>query len=106
MQQIDLSPIPSQEFSCVLADQYCRIWLYQRGDYLYMDLYVGDNIVCKGAICQYGADVLQSRSIKFSGTLHFYDFLGKSRPQYYGLGERWVLLYVPAETDLPDYFKY
>jgi hypothetical protein len=106
MIQISISPIPSQDFTCVLADQYCRVWLYQRESYLYMDLWVGLKTVCRGAVCQYGADVLQSRSIDFKGTLHFYDFLGKSKPHYLGLGSRWPLLYVPEGDPLPAYFQH
>ena len=106
MIQIDIAPLASQEFTCVLDGQYCLIWLYQRGDHMYMDLHAGKKAVCKGAVCQYGADVLQSRSADFSGTLHFYDFLGKSRPWHWGLGDRWALLYVPAGEPLPEYFQH
>jgi hypothetical protein len=67
---------------------------------------MGDLDICKGAICQYGADVLQSSNPYFNGTLHFYDFNGTSAPHWTGLDSRWVLLYVPENESLPEYFRF
>jgi hypothetical protein len=106
MIQIDVQPGASQEFTCVLGGQYVSVWLYQRGRRLYLDLWSGQNVVCRGAVCQYGADVLQSRSSHFSGTLHFYDFEGKAPPQHWGLGSRWAFLYVPEGEELKEYFRH
>jgi hypothetical protein len=106
MIQVTLSRIPSQEFRVVLNDQYCTIWLYQRGRRLYMDLWSGEHAVCKGTVCQEGADVLQSGSPWFKGTLHFHDFEGKAPPGWEGLESRWVLLYVPPDEALPERFRH
>jgi hypothetical protein len=105
MIQVTLSRTPSQEFTAVLADQFCRVWLYQRGRRLFMDLWTGTAPVARGVICQEGADTLQSRRPGFKGTFHFHDFEGKKPPQWHGLGSRWVLCYVPEGEELPERFR-
>jgi hypothetical protein len=69
-----------------------------------LDLTVKNIPICRGAICQNGVDILQSKNANFKGTLHFYDFNGKEPPHYSGLGTRWVLLYVLETEKLPEYF--
>ena len=101
MLQITTSPLPAQEFRCVLDYQYCVISLYQKGKKLYMDLTVGDKPICRGAVCEHGADVVQSVDPDFKGTLHFYDFEGGAAPRWEGLGERWAFLYIRPEEALP-----
>jgi hypothetical protein len=101
MLQITTSPLPAQEFRCVLDYQYCVISLYQKGKKLYMDLTVGDKPICRGAVCELGADVVQSVNPDFRGTLHFHDFEGRSAPAWPGLDARWVLIYLRPEDPLP-----
>jgi hypothetical protein len=103
MIQITTSPLPAQEFRCVLDYQYCVISLYQKAKRLYMDLTSGDKPICRGAICQHGTDVVQSVNPEFRGTLHFYDFEGRSAPDWTGLDDRWVLIYLPGGEPFPDW---
>lgn len=79
MKVIPLAAIPAETFQIVLDDQQCRITLYQRGRRMYLDLDVGDEAVCRGAICQNRASIVQSPTRLFSGTLHFWDTLGDER---------------------------
>lgn len=106
MQNIPLSPIPAQTFQIVLDDQQCRIKLCQRGRRMYLDLGVGDEAVCRGAICQNRASVVQSPTRLFSGTLHFWDTLGDEPPRYDLLGTRFLLLYVADGEELPDALRF
>jgi hypothetical protein len=101
MIQISLSTLPAQEFRCVLDFQYCVISLYQKGRKMYLDLISGNKSICRGAVCERGADVVQSVDPAFKGTLHFYDFEGGAAPRWDGLNDRWVLLYLAAGEDLP-----
>ena len=101
MQQIPLQPIPAQRLQVVLDGQHCTLAVYTRGGRLYADLDVGSNTVFRGAICRYGADVVQSPTPLFAGSLHFYDTRGTQDPDYAGLGSRHVLLYLSAGETVP-----
>ena len=107
MQVIPLRAIPAQEFQVVLDGQDCTISLYWRWGRLYLDLTVGAEPVCRGALCQCGAGVTQFPSVAFSGSLHFWDVLGKlDAPRYDGLGERFILVYLSAGEDVPESLSY
>jgi len=101
MQQIPLRPIPAQRLQVVLDDQNCTLALYDRGGRLYADLDVGNVSVFRGAICRYGADIVQSPTLRFSGSLHFYDTQGTKEPDYEGLGSRFILLYLSDGEEVP-----
>jgi hypothetical protein len=116
MRQIPLSQIPAQTFHVVLADQYCTLSLYWRQERLYLDLQAGAAVVCRGAVCQNRADIVQSRSQDFAGTLHFFDREGDRPPRWEGLhtgsggaasaAGRWVLVYVEDGEELPLKLRY
>lgn len=103
MQTIPLRAIPSQELQVVLSGQDCTIFLYWRWGRLYLDLTVGEVPICRGAVCQCGASVVQFPSVYFAGSLHFWDVLGKqSAPKYDELGSRFILVYIPEGEGLPE----
>ena len=111
MQQIPLSKIPAQTFNVVLGSsdatrQNCTLSLYWRQTRLYLDLSTADGDVCKGAICQNRADILQSRSRHFDGSLHFFDLEGIRPPHWEGLNDRHVLVYVEKGEELPETLRY
>ncbi len=106
MQNIPLSPIPAQTFQIVLDDQQCCISLYQRGQRIYLDLDVDDEPVCRGAICQNRASIVQSPTRLFSGSLHFWDTLGDEPPRYDLLDTRFQLMYISKDEELPDELKF
>lgn len=100
MLHLSLEAVPNQEFQVVLDDQNCTIALYQRGKRMYLDLYVDDAAVCRGAVCLPGVGVPRT-SNKFSGRLFMIDALSapdrQEPPQWEGLGSRWRLYYLTAE---------
>lgn len=110
MQTIPLTQTPAQILNVVLDDQYCTISLKWRQMRLYMDLSVADTTIVKSAICQNRADVLQSSSPSFSGTLHFLDLEGDKPPEWGGLyngkAGRWVLLFLRADEEIPEKLRY
>jgi hypothetical protein len=105
MLTIPLSRIPAQTLNVILAGQYCTLSVYWRQERLYLDLSVGAIAICQGAICQNCADVLQSRSQDFAGTLHFFDQEGDRPPRWDGLhtgsSGRWILLYLEDGEEMP-----
>ena len=110
MQQINISAIPAQTFNVVLHGQYCTISLYWRQERLYLDLAVGAEVVCQGAVCQNRADILQSKSRYFAGTLHFFDLEGDAPPHWAGLHTgadgRFMLLYLEDGEEMPELLRF
>lgn len=100
MQVIPLEAIPNQSFNIVLNEQNCTIHLYQRGDYLFLDLTVDGTPIRQGAMCLVDIDLINYEFIGFSGYLFFSDLLGKNGiPNYADLNSRYVLFYM-TESEL------
>lgn len=98
MLKIPVEAIPNQTFNISLNDQNCTIHLYQRGDFLYMDLSVNATPIRQGMICLVDVSLLNYPTIGFSGYLFFSDLSGKGgTPVYSDLGSRYVLFYATEE---------
>ena len=106
MRVIPISSAPAQRFQVVLDGQYCNLILRQKAKRLYLDLSVADFAVCAGAVCVHGADIIQSPSPYFSGSLHFLDISGQAAPQWEELNSRFVLLYLSADEAMPDILRF
>lgn len=96
MNQIVISALPFQEFSCVLDGQNCVITLRQVAEYLFCDLMVEGVQIFSGRRCCVGTDINCYPTPLFSGRLFFVGTLGNSDPQYEGLNSRWILVYEEA----------
>ena len=90
---IPLSPVPNQEFNITLGEQECIFTFITRGVYLYMNLNVDGSDVINGQICLNNVPLIQYKSLKFKGQLYFTDTQGSLDPLYYGLNDRWLLIY-------------
>jgi len=106
MRLIPLNELPAQNIQVVLDGQYCGLTLRQKGPRIYLDLSADERPVCAGAVCVSGANVLQSPSPHFSGTLHFYDLGGQAAPRWPELGSRYLLLYLSADEEIPDVLRF
>ena len=90
---IPLANIPNQKFNIDLDGQQCEFRFITRGVYMYMDLTVNGNNLINGQICLNEVDLIQYKHLKFNGRLYFTDTQGNLDPLYYGLNERWLLIY-------------
>lgn len=98
MQKIPLSAIPNQSFNVILDNQNCVIHLYQRGDYMYMDLTVNGQVVRTGMICLVDVSIVNYPVNGFSGYLFFSDLKGSNGiVNYAELDSRYILLYVTED---------
>lgn len=98
MIKIPLKAIPNQQMQIVLNDQSCTIHVYQRGDYLYLDLTCDGVAIRRGAICLPGVNIPLYKSADFSGMIFFADLLnGGGTPNWQELGSRYILCYDGAE---------
>lgn len=96
---IPLQPIPAQAFNVTLGDQPCRIALYQKGDYFYLDLTVNNVTVVQARMVQNSVWIVRYAYLGLVGDLVMYDTQGTDNsPTYDGLGSRYQLYYLtPAE---------
>lgn len=91
---IPIQQIPDQEFEITLGGQECKIHIYQRFRYCYMDLESDDKVLFQGKICLNNVNLVEESYLGFNGQLKFIDTQGESDPYYTGFNERWYLIYV------------
>lgn len=95
---IPLQPIPAQAFNVSLDGQPCRIALYQKGDYFYMDLTVNNVTVVQGRMVLNSVWIVRYAYLGLSGDLFMADTMGTDdSPTYDGLGSRYRLYYATAD---------
>ncbi len=99
MQTIPLKQVPNQTIRTTLGGQSCQINIYTLSTGLYLDLLVNGAAILTGGICENRNLIVREAYLGFIGDLAFMDTQGAQDPQYTGLGERWVLLYL-APADL------
>ena len=91
---VPVQAIPNQRFQVVLGGQNCIIRLFQRGNYMYMDLTCNATPIRKGAICLSSVNLVNYPTPYFSGTLFFTDNSNHDHePHYSELGKRYFLCY-------------
>lgn len=93
-QVIPLQAVPNQTFTVELAGQQCEFEFITRGLYMYMNLAVNGEKIINGQICLNNVSLISYKTSKFKGDLHFEDWNGDLDPLYYGLTDRWFLIYV------------
>jgi len=94
VETIPVQQIPDQEFEITLGGQECKIRIFQRFRYCYMDLIVDDKTLFQGRICLNNVDLVKESYFNFNGELKFIDTQGENDPYYTGFNERWYLVYV------------
>lgn len=90
---IPIDQLPNQSFDIDLNDQRCRFEFITRGIFLYMNLTIDDEEKANGIICLNNVDLIQYPDIGLDGKLYFTDTQGNLDPMYYGLGDRWQLIF-------------
>lgn len=96
---VPLQATPSQVLSVILANQSCRISVYQKFFGLYFDLVVPSNPtpgIRAGVSCLNGNRLIRYAYLGFIGDFLFFDTQGKTDPVYTGLGTRYQLAYLEA----------
>jgi len=95
---IPLQPIPAQSFNVSLDGQPCRISLYQKGDYFYMDLAINGVTIVQGRMVLNGVWIVRYAYLGLSGDLFMADTMGADdSPSYDALGSRYRLYYATAD---------
>ena len=99
-QSVPLQPIPNQTVQCQLGGQACTLNVYQESTGLFMDVITAAGAVVTGRICLNATLIVRYAYLGFIGDLEFLDtqnLSDPSDPDYTGLGDRFVLIYLSAE---------
>ncbi len=100
MLEIPLINFPNQELLITLDSQNCTISIYQRDDYTFLDLIVGQEAIVQGAICMPLTSIIQ-KPANFKGQLFLWDSSSPDTAQalarYQDLGTRFKLMYVSED---------
>lgn len=94
MLTIPITAIPAQTFDAKLGGQNCTITIRQKDQGLFIDLAVNSLPVVSGVICRNLNRIVRYGYLGFIGDLCFVDTQGNEDPDYSGLGDRWVLMYL------------
>lgn len=97
--RIPLKQVSSQSLSVLLGAQECVIKLYHRGS-LYADLYVSGINIFRGVPCRNRIGLKLYDYLNFNGNLVFIDLDGEEDPDFKGLDERFILLYLDENEAL------
>ena len=90
---IPLQPVPNQVLQVQLSGQAVELHVYQSTFAMFVDVYSGVNLVKGGQIAQNLNRIVRQAYHGFSGDMVFLDTQGNQDPLYWGLGDRWQLLY-------------
>ena len=90
---IPLSAEPNQTFSIDLNGQKCSFEFITRGIYMFMNFTLNGENIINGMICLNKVSLVQYTHFGFKGKLYFEDTQGELDPMYYGLNDRWLLIY-------------
>jgi hypothetical protein len=97
MMNIPLRPVANQTLAVTLARQAAQIALRQNGAHLYFDLTNNGTTIVRTRICRDRQRLLLDIAYRgFIGDFIFVDTQGTSDPQFSGLGDRYLLVYLAA----------
>jgi hypothetical protein len=97
VQQIQLAAVPTQRLAVTLAGQPCTIEVRWNGDALYLSLWLRDEPVLTSKVCRDGQLLLTGVQYRgFAGDLLFVDTQGETDPVWFGLADRYALIYLTA----------
>ncbi|WP_374413299.1 hypothetical protein [Novosphingobium colocasiae] len=91
--RIPLAALPAQTVNIRLAQQSCRLSVYQKRTGLYLDLWINDALVAAGMLARDRVWLIRSPAAGFVGDLAFIDTQGKDDPEYTGLADRFQLVW-------------
>lgn len=96
---VPLQPTPNQTLTVLLANQNCRINVYQKAFGLYFDLTVPSlNVLplVAGVVARDANRLVRYGYLGFIGDFAFFDQQGTTDPVYTGLGARYQFVYLEA----------
>lgn len=103
MIDLDLSPLPNQEFSTVLDKQSCVINIYQRAGRLYLDLFMDGEPIQTGCLLQPKQPTITRSDSPFKGNFRIVDRQSlpyeQQMPKYEELGSRFTFHFLTEDEE-------
>lgn len=99
MQIVPLQALASQTVNVQLGGQSSQVTVSQKGSNLFTNIYVDNTLIIGGVIGRNRVRMVRDSYLGFVGDLIFLDTQGDTDPQYAGLGNRYLLVYL-EEADL------
>ncbi|WP_088364704.1 phage baseplate plug family protein [Acetobacter pasteurianus] len=96
--RIALNAVAAQTLKVSLPSCIVQITLRQRSTGLYADFSLNGVVTVCGVICQDRTWLIRDSYLGFRGDFIFVDTQGSSDPTYSGLGDRYLLIYVPGQN--------
>lgn len=100
-QIIALNQVPNQTLLTPVANQNCRLNIFQKTNGMFIDVLVDEEPIIQGVLCLDRVRIVRDAYLGFIGDFMFVDLEGTSDPVYTGLGTRYVLAYLEA-AEVPD----
>lgn len=94
---VPLQAIPNQTVTVTLNDQVTQLNVYQTYNGLFIDVYLENDLIIGGVICENQNRIIRSAYLGYSGDLAFVDVNGSTDPVYTGLGTRYFLTYLTED---------
>lgn len=94
---VPLQAIPNQTVTVTLNNQVTQLNVYQTFNGLFIDVYLENDLVIGGVICENQNRIIRSAYLGYSGDFAFIDTQGSEDPVYSGLGSRYFLTYLTEE---------
>lgn len=101
-QVIALNPVPAQTLITPVANQNCRLNIFQKTNGMFIDVLVDEEPIILGVLCLDRNRIVRDSYLGFIGDFMFIDLEGSNDPDYKGLGTRYVLIYLEAAEVLED----
>lgn len=98
---IPTQPLANQSFQCQLGGQATTLNIYQQAYGLYVDVYIGADLIIGGVIAENYNRIVRSQYLGYLGDFIFVDTQGNDDPVYTGLGSRYQLVYL-EQSELPE----
>ena len=98
MQEIPLNPVAFQSIKVPLSGKSVQLDIQQRTNGLYINIWLSGKMIMAGIICQNKTWIVRAAYLGMPGDLTFVDTVGKSNPEYSGLGSRYRLYYQEGQN--------
>lgn len=99
-QIVPVQPNGNQSLTTTLNNQSVQLSIYQKLSGLYMDVFVNNEAIIVGVLCQNLNRIVRDLYLGFSGDFVWNDTQGTDDPFFSGLGTRFHLIYL-FPSDLP-----
>ncbi len=98
--EVPLQNIPSQKLRINVDDHECSLWLFQKGERLYLDLDVDSQALIRAGVCLSDVPIIQKAQNILMGNFAFISLSDRLQPHYTSINTDHILIYFSADEDI------